>query len=195
MNPLKGAAWILGAALTVGLLIWGYITYQSAQDAKVAAWKLKAEAAQLAADSARAMAARTDTLYRQGETVYVRGRDVLLNPGPGKPPATPEVKACFALSDQLQSLCAKRHDADTAALHATERELKVWQDKPSGIPRFQMYGEAMYDVAHQVPVIRAGGTAKVFGPIHLSVAGEYAAPQAGKSDPAFRALAGVRVNF
>lgn len=195
MNPLKGVAWVLGAAVTVFLLFWGYRTYQSAQDAKLAAWKAKAEAAQVAADSARAQAARTDTLYRQGETVYVRGRDVLLNPGAGKPPATPEVKACFALSDQLQSLCAKRHDADTAALHATERELNVWQNKPSGIRRFQMYGEAMYDFAHQVPVIRAGATAKVFGPIHLSAAGEYAAPQAGKSDPAFRALAGVRVNF
>ena len=101
MNPLKGALWVLGAVVAGFLLLFGYRAYASAQDAKVAAWKLKAETAQLAADSARAMAARTDTLYRQGETVYVRGRDVLLNPGPGKPPATPEVKACFALADQL----------------------------------------------------------------------------------------------
>lgn len=192
MNPLKGAMWVIGAAVAIFLLLWGYKTYASAQDAKVAAWKAKAESAQLAADSARELAARTDTLYRQGETVYLRGRDrILTSPGGN----TPEVKACFALADSSRSLCAKRHDADTAALHATERELAIWQAKPSGIKRVQMYGEAMYDLAQQVPVIRAGATAKVFGPVHLSVAGEYSAPQAGKSDPAFRALAGIRVNF
>lgn len=195
MIPLRGALWTVGAIAALALLWWGYTAYGDAQDAKLAVWKAKAEAAQLAADSARAVAARTDTLYRQGETVYIRGRDVLLNPGPGKPPATPEVKACFALSDTLAALCQRRHDADTAALHATERELNLWKNKPSGVRRVQAYGEAMYDFANTVPVIRAGATAKLFGPINLSVAGEYAAPRAGSSDPAFRALAGVRVNF
>lgn len=196
MNPLKGAMWLLGAVVAAFLLLWGYRTYQSAQDAKVAAWKAKAETAQLAADTARAQAARTDTLYRQGETVYVRGREILLNPGPGKPPATAEVKACFVLSDTLQALCNRRHQADTAALHATERELAVWKNKPSDVRRFQMYGEALYDFANTVPVIRAGATAKIpWVPIQLSIAGEYAAPPAGESKPAFRALAGVRVTF
>lgn len=192
MNPLKGAMWVLGAVVAGFLLLWGYKAYGSAQDAKQRAWELKVHAAEVARDSALVAAARTDTLYRQGETVYLRGRDrILTSPGGN----TPEVRACFALADSSRSLCAKRHDADTAALHATERELNLWKNKPSGVQRIQAYGEAMYDVAHQVPVIRAGATAKVFGPIDLSIAGEYAAPQAGRSDPAFRALAGIRVRF
>lgn len=195
MNPLKGALWTISAVVTGLLLLWGYRAYASAQDVKLAYWKESAKIAEAKADSAAARAAHQDTVFREGEKVYIRGRDILLNPGPGKPPATPEVKACFALSDSLLSLCAKRHEADTAALHATERELKVWQNKPGGIPRIQAYGEGLYDFAHMVPVIRAGATAKILGPVHLSIAGEYAAPQAGKSNPAFRALAGVRVNF
>lgn len=192
ITPFKGAMWTLGAVVTAFLLVWGYIAYGQAQDAKAREWQAKVHAAEVARDSALVAAARTDTLYRQGETVYLRGRDrILTSPGGN----TPEVRACFALADSSRSLCAKRHDADTAALHATERELSVWKAKPSGNQRIQAYGEAMYDVAHQVPVIRAGATAKVFGPIDLSVAGEYAAPQAGRSDPAFRALAGIRVRW
>lgn len=195
MIPLRGALWVLGAAIA-GMLLWvGYTAYSDAQDAKLAVWKAKAEAAELAADSARELAASADTVYKQGETVYLRGREILLNPGPGKAPATAEVRACFALADSSRTLCQRRHDADTAALHATERELNLWKNKPSGVRRVQAYGEALFDVAHSVPVIRAGATAKLFGPINLSVAGEYAAPKAGSSDPAFRALAGVRVNF
>lgn len=195
MIPLRGALWTMGAAVAAFLLWWGYGKYQRYEDGKVAAWKASVKTAEAERDSALAQAAKTDTLYQKGETVYLRGRDILLNPGPGKPPATPEVKACFALSDSLAALCARRHDADTAALHATERELAIWQAKPSGVPRVQAYGEALFDVAHQVPVLRAGATAKVFGPVNLSVAGEYAAPRAGNSDPAFRALAGLRINF
>jgi hypothetical protein len=193
--PLRGALWLLGAAVAAFLLWWGYGVYSSAQDAKLAQWKAKAEAAELEADSMKTLSARADTIYRQGETIYLRGRDVLLNPGPGRPPATAEVRACFALADSSRTLCQRRHDADTAALHATERELNLWKNKPSGVRRVQAYGEAMYDMAHQVPLIRVGATAKVFGPVHLSVAGEYAAPKAGSSDPAFRALAGLRINF
>lgn len=195
MIPLRGALWTVGAVIGLALLWWGYTAYNDAQDAKLAVWKAKAEAAELAADSARELAARTDTLYRQGETVYLRGREILLNPGPGKAPATAEVRACFALADSSRTLCQRRHDADTAALHATERELSLWKNKPSGVRRVQAYGEAMYDVANAVPVIRAGATAKLFGPVNLSVAGEYAAPRAGSADPSFRALAGVRINF
>lgn len=194
MIPLR-ALWTLGAVLTAFLLWWAYGKYNSYEDAKVAAWQAKVKVAEASRDSALANAAREDTIYKAGETVYIKGRDILLHPGPGKPPATPEVKACFALSDSLAVLCAKRHDADTAALHATERELKLYQDKPSGIKRVQAYGEAMYDLAHQVPVIRAGATMGLFGPISLSVAGEYAAPPIHTSTPAFRALAGVRVAF
>lgn len=192
MIPIRGALWTLGAVVAAFLLLWGYRAYASAQDAKYKAWKVEAEVAKQIADSLRGVAAQRDTQYVRGETIYLRGRDrILTSPGGN----TPEVRACFALADSSRSLCAKRHDADTAALHAVERELSVWKSKPSGIQRIQAYGEAMYDVAHQVPVIRAGATAKVFGPIDLSIAGEYAAPQAGKSDPAFRALAGIRVRF
>jgi hypothetical protein len=195
MIPVRGALWTLGAVVAAFLLWWAYGKYGEYEDAKVAAWQGKVKTAEASRDSALASSARTDTLYKQGETVYIKGRDILLHPGPGKPPATPEVKACFALSDSLAVLCAKRHDADTAALHATERELKLYQERPSGVQRVQSYGEALYDFSQRVPVIRAGATAKLLGPVLLSGAVEYSAPQAGKSNPGFRALVGARINF
>lgn len=193
ITPFRGAMWTLGAVVAAFLLVWGYIAYGQVQDAKAREWQAKVHAAEVARDSALVAAARTDTLYRQGETVYLRGRDrILTSPGGN----TPEVRACFALSDTLNTLCTRRHVADTAALHATERELSLWKNKPSEVKRVQMFGEALYDISHSVPVIRAGATAKIpWVPIHLSVAGEYAAPPAGESKPVFRALAGLRVNF
>lgn len=195
MIPLKGALWLLGAVLAAFLLWWGYGIYQQSKSNERKAWEHSVDSAATVKAAKIGLAAVADTVYKQGETVYIRGRDVLLNPGPGKPPASAEVKACFALADDLKSKCDLRHDADTAALHATEHELSLWKNKPSGVRRVQAYGEAMYDFANTVPVVRAGATAKLFGPINLSVAGEYAAPKAGSSDPRFRALAGVRVNF
>lgn len=195
MIPLRGALWTLGAAVAVFLLGWGVLAYGRHESAKEAQWKGQLEAAHADTKAAQALALRADTVYRQGETVYLRGRDALLNPPKGSPPASIEVKACFALSDDLKSKCDARHDADTAATHKVERELAVQKEKPSGVPRVQAFGEAMYDVAHAVPVIRAGATARVIGPISLSVAGEFAAPRVGESKPAFRALVGARVNF
>ena len=195
MNPVKGALWTIGAAVAAFLLWKGYGIYERSKSNEVIAWEHSVDSAATVKAQKLQAALVADTVYKAGEAVYLRGRDVLLNPGPGKPPATPEVRACFALADSSRSLCAARHDADTAALHATERELNLWQNKPSGIQRIQAYGEGLYDVIHRVPVIRAGATAKILGPVSLSVAGEYAAPPVGESKPAFRALAGVRVSF
>lgn len=194
-TPLKIALGIIAAVVLGFLVIKGYGMYEASKSNQQKTWERSVDSAATVRAEKLKAAAVADTVYQQGETVYVRGRDVLLNPGPGKPPATPEVRACFVLANSSRALCQRRHEADTAALHATERELELWKAKPSGIQRVQAYGEGMYDVAHQVPVIRAGATARLFGPLSLSVAGEYAAPPAGKSSPAFRALAGVRVNF
>jgi hypothetical protein len=75
-----------------------------------------------------------------------------------------------------------------------KRELDVWQNKP-GPARIQAFAEGLYDLAHSVPVARLGVTARLVGPISVSAAGEYAAPRAGQSNPAFRANVGVRYNF
>lgn len=194
MIPFKGALWTLGAAVTALLLWWGYGKYNSWQDGRLQAWQHSVDSAAVDKAAKLEASARADTIYQAGETVFIRGRDrILTSPGGN----TPEVRACFALADSSRTLCARRHDADTAVLHATERELELWKNKPPppAARRIQAFGEALYDVSHSVPVIRAGATARVFGPIALSVAGEYAAPPAGQSTPAFRALAGLRVNF
>lgn len=194
MIPLRGALWVIGAAVAAFLLWWGYGVYERSKTNELKAWEHSVDsAANIRAQKAQE-ALIADTIYRAGETVYIRGRDrILTSPGGD----TPEVKACFALADSSRTLCARRHDADTAALHATERELVLWKNKPDppAARRIQAYGEAMYNLAHTVPVVRLGATARVLGPVSLSIAGEYAAPQAGKSDPTFRALAGLRINF
>lgn len=194
MNPLRGVFWTLGAVVTAFLLWWGYGAYGRYQDARLRDWKHSVDSAATVRAAALVEAARTDTLYQQGETIYIKGRDRILTSPAGN---IPEVRACFALADSSRSLCAKRHDADTAALHATERELELWKNKPppAAAQRIQMYGEAMYDLAHQVPVVRLGATARLLGPISLSAAGEYAAPPAGNSTPVFRALVGARITF
>ena len=162
------------------------------------AFQKDAKTAATGTAAATGVAAKADTVYLQGETVYIRTRDALLNPGAGKPPATPEVKACFAAAEDLRTKCDVRHSADVALSDSLRKELKVWQDRPvPKTPRAQLFGEALYDVTRSVPVMRVGATARIpfISAVSLSVAGEYAAPPAGKSDPAFRALAGVRINF
>lgn len=195
MIPVKGALYLLGAVVAGFLLWWGYGIYRQSKSNELKAWEYSVDSAAVVKAEALKASAVADTVYKQGETVYLRGREILLNPGPGRAPATAEVRACFALADSSRTLCQRRHEADTAALHATERELNLWKNKPSGVRRVQAYGEVLYDFANAVPVVRAGATAKLFGPVNLSVAGEYAAPKAGNSDPAFRALAGLRINF
>jgi hypothetical protein len=162
------------------------------------AFRKDADTAATGTAAATGIAAKADTVYLQGETVYIRTRDALLNPGAGKPPASPEVKACFAAAEDLRSKCEVRHTADLALSDSLRKELKVWQNRPiPGVPRVHAFGEALYDFAHTVPVIRAGATARIpfISALSLSVAGEYAAPPANESKPTFRALAGVRVTF
>lgn len=194
MITLKAALGTIGVAFTLLLLWWGYGKYNSWQDGQRQAWQHSVDSAAIDKAAKLSAALTADTIYRAGETVYIRGRDrILTSPGGN----TPEVRACFALADSSRTLCARRHDADTAALHATERELELWKKKPDppAARRIQTYGEAMFDVSHAVPVIRAGATARLLGPVSLSVAGEYAAPPAGQATPAFRALAGIRITF
>lgn len=194
MNPMRGALWIIGAAVAAFLLWWGYGVYERSKTNELKAWEHSVDSASTVRVQKAREALIADTIYRAGETVYIRGRDrIRTSPGGN----TPEVRACFALADSSRTLCARRHDADTAALHATERELALWKKKPDPptAQRIQAYGEALYDISHTVPVIRLGATARLLGPLSLSVAGEYAAPPAGRSDPAFRALAGLRINF
>lgn len=194
MNPIKGALWVIGAALAAFGLWWGYGRYERWQDHRRSAWQYSVDSAATDKVSKLKAAARADTIYKQGETVYIRGRDrILTSPGGN----TPEVRACFALADTLKSQCDRRHEADTAALHSTERELELWKSKPPppSARRLQAYGEGLYDVLHQAPVIRAGATFRLFGPVSLSAAGDLAIPPAGESRITTRALLGARINF
>lgn len=185
--------WTLGAALTAFLLWAGYAWYERRKDAELTQWQQKVKILDDSLLTARATAARADTLYMAGKTVYLAGRDRILHDT--LHPPSPEVKACYDSADKLISACEIRHRADSLVIAQQGSKITLLENKPSGVQRVQAFGEAMYDVAHQVPVIRAGATAKVFGPVSLSVAGEYAAPTAGLSSPAFRALAGVRITF
>lgn len=177
MIPLRGALWTLGAAVAALLLWYGYGKYGSYQDAKERAWQVKV-------DSLSVLKAHADTVYDTARVGYITYRDRILRSGT----ATPRDSVTFKKADAVVFSC------DTLKIRGNQL-VSVMQDKPSGVRRVQAYGEALYDVAHSVPVLRAGATAKVFGPVSLSVAGEYAAPRAGNSDPAFRALTGLRINF
>lgn len=177
MNPLKAAFSTLGVVVAVFLLWKSYSSYTEYAALKDAAQKQKIA---VATD----VVAHADTVYDTARVGYIEYRDRILRSGT----ATPRDSATFKKANAVVVACD--------SLKSSSRALEtVLRDPPTGVRRVQAFGEAMYDVAHQVPVIRAGATAKVIGPISLSVAGEYAAPPAGQSNPAFRALAGVRINF
>lgn len=129
--------------------------------------------------------------------VYIAGKDRIIRVAAGTPAAEP-VRACFELADKRISACEAARVAADSTISALRRDLKTTEAKPvAKEKRFLPFGEALYDFANTVPVIRAGATARIpfISAISLSVAGEYSAPPAGESKPAFRALAGVRVNF
>lgn len=194
MIPFRGALWVIGAAVAAFLLWWGYGKYGSWQDSRQKAWQHSVDSAAVDKASKLEAAARADTIYKEGETVYIRGRDrILTSPGGN----TPQVKACFALADSSRTLCARRHEADTAALHATERELVLWKNKPppAAARRLQAYGEGLYDFANMAPVIRAGATLRLVGPVSLSGAADLSIPPAGQSKVTTRLLFGARINF
>lgn len=192
----RAAVLAIGGAAAVAILLASLKACDAHDAGKQAEWRadaLKAANARVAAlrraDSANAQYARVDTSY-------VRARNTLLNPAPGRPPATPEVRACFAAADDLRSKCELRHAADTAALHATERELQVWKDKPDPPnPRLTLYGEGLYDLIGGAPVFRAGAQFRIAGGISLAATADLAIPPAGNSHVTTRGLVGIRYNF
>lgn len=184
MISLSGFLKVIGLALAIGLGIWGYSWIRHRGDKTP--FEQKADAAHEVTDSAQALVARVDTLWLPAQTKYLTIRERTK----GNPVAHEVAVACdSALAAQDRRIAAR--DTLTGAL---KRELDVWQNKP-GPPRLQAYAEGLYDLAHSVPVARLGATLRVAGPISVSAAGEYAAPQAGQSTPAFRANVGLRYNF
>lgn len=178
---MKYAATLIGGFLVGCLALWAY----KRNDGKPAG----ADKAAAGTAAAVVVAARADTVYDTTRIGYTVWRDRVLKSGT----ATPNEKVTFGKCDAVVLTCEARHVADQAVGDSLRKELGVWKDYRG--PRVQGFGEGMYDLAHQVPVLRVGATARLLGPVHLSVAGEYAAPPAGESRPAFRALAGLRVNF
>lgn len=196
MNPWK----LIGYALLGLLAIGGVFAWNRHTDSQLAAetakWQAKTtldkQNAQVAVDSAY----QAGLANAQSVPVYLAGKDRIIHDAAGNPQAAAAVKACFAAADTRISACEKARQADSVVIAKKDSVIKDLENKPEPqIPRFQPFGEALYDVAHRVPVIRAGATARIIGPVSLSVAGEYAAPPAGQSSPAFRAVAGLRVAF
>jgi hypothetical protein len=182
--PLRGFLYTIGVAAAAALLIWGYSAYRNHGDKTP--FQQKAEAAHDTTTRAEALVARTDTLWLPARDSYLTAK----KKNADVPAAREVAVACdSALAAQDRRIAAR--DTLVGALH---RELNVWQNKP-GPPRVQAYAEGLYDLAQMVPVARVGVTARLVGPISLSAAGEYAAPRAGQSNPAFRANVGVRYNF
>lgn len=181
---LHPVALFFGVAITAMLAVWGFSSWEHRGDKTP--FQQQADSAHTAVVHDSILVYQTDTAYLKGQTKYVTIRDRNANV-----PAAHEVGvACdSALAAQDRRVAAR----DTL-VSSLRREVNVWQNKP-GPPRLQAYAEGLYDLAQSVPVIRAGATFKVVGPISLSAAGEYSAPRVGKSDPGFRAVAGVRYSF
>lgn len=168
----------------VMLALWGLQWYRNHGDKTP--FQQKADAAHNETAQATTLVAKTDTLWLPAQTKYITVRD-----RNASIPAAHEVAvACdSALAAQDRRIAAR--DTLTGALR---RELNVWQNKP-GPPRLSAFAEGLYDVVHAVPVVRAGATFRIIGPISASAAGQYAAPQIGKANPDFRATVGLRYDF
>jgi hypothetical protein len=184
MIPLRGFLYTIGAALAVALTFWGYEAIHHRGDKTP--FQQAAEAAHDTTTHAEALVAHTDTLWLPAQTKYLTIRDR----NAGVPAAHEVGVAC----DSALAAEDRRVAARDTLVGALKRELDVWQNKP-GPPRLQAFAEGAYDLAHSVPVARLGATLRVAGPVSLSAAGEYAAPRAGESNPAFRANVGIRYDF
>lgn len=195
MNPWKLAGWaFLGLLIIGGIFAWDR-GKDSAFAVEIAKWKVQKQRDDSVLKVVVQQRDEATLENTRSKPIYLEGKTRIIRDASGTPAAS-QVQACFDLADARISACEKSRRADSAVIVAQDAKIKTLEAKPERqLPRYQPYAEAMYDVAHQVPVVRAGATAKVFGPIDLSVAGEYAAPQAGDSKPAFRALAGIRVRF
>lgn len=196
INPWRLAGYaFLGLLVIGGILAWD--RHKDSQlEAATAVWKVEK------ARDDSVVKIRLDSSYQAGLAnaqsipVYLAGRTRIIHDAAGTS-GEEAVKACFALADVRISKCEASRKADSATIVALRKDLATAEAKPEKrAPRYQPFAEALYDFANAVPVIRAGATAKVpWVPVHLSIAGEYSAPPAGESKPAFRALAGLRVNF
>lgn len=195
MIPFKGALYGLGLILSGLLAWWGYGVYQSAQDAKRIKWENTVKAKDDSLKVARTERAQADSVLANRLPIYIAGRDRILR-DPAKP-ASLEVRACYEEADKVISACQASRAADSVVIAQQASLITILRNPPppKAARRVQAYGEGMYDLAHSVPVVRLGATARLLGPINLSVAGEYSAPPAGQNSPTFRALAGARINF
>lgn len=195
MIPFKGALWTLGAAFGVFLAWKAYTWNEGRLDAERIAFQQTVRAKDDSLAVSRREKASADSALANQIPVYIAARNnALTNPAR---PATPEVRACYESADKVISACQKAHAADSVVIAQQASLITTLRNPPApkAAARIQAYGEAMYDVAHTIPVVRLGATTRLLGPVSLSVAGEYAAPPAGQATPAFRALAGVRVTF
>lgn len=192
--PLRGALWTLGAIVGLFLAWSAYGWHGRNEAAKEVAWKIAMKAKDDSLLSARTEAARTDTLYRQGRTVYLQGRERILHDTLHPPSA--EVRACYESADKLISACEIRHRADSLVIAQLGGKVALLENKPNpSARRIQVFGEAQYDVIHMAPVARIGATARLLGPVSLSVAGDLSMPPAGQSRVTARGLVGLRVQF
>lgn len=195
MNPIKGTMWILGAAVGAFLLWRGYIWNESRLDAQRLEFQRTVKAKDDSLAVSRREKASADSALANQIPIYVAGRDRILH-DPAKP-ASPEVKACYQAADLVISACQKARAADSVVIAQQASLITTLRNPPppKAARRIQAYGEALYDFAHMAPVIRAGATARLLGPISLSGAADLSIPPAGQSKVTVRALAGVRVNF
>jgi hypothetical protein len=184
MIPLRGFLYTIGAATAVALTFWGYEAIHHRGDKTP--FQQKAEAAHDTTTHAEALVAHTDTLWLPAKNNYLGIRD--RNAG------VPAAHAVGVACDSALAAEDRRVAARDTLVGALKRELDVWQNKP-GPPRLQAFAEGLYDVIHSTPVARIGATARVAGPIDLSIGGDYSAPPSGQSTPVFRATVGVRFRF
>lgn len=195
MIPLKGALYTIGAALAAFLLWWGYGWNERRLDAERAEFKRTVRAKDDSLVIARQEKATADSALANQIPIYIAGRNTaLLNPAK---PATAEVRACYESADRVISACQKARAADSVVIARQQSLITTLRNPPppKAAARIQAYGEGLYDFAHMAPVIRAGATARLFGPVSLSAAADLSVPPAGESRVTIRALAGVRVTF
>lgn len=175
-----------GGMLAFMLAMWGYDAYKHRGEKSTI--EQKAAEQHAATDSALAQIARVDTVRLPALVDYSIVRSRTRN-------ANPQAEEVGKAADKVIALDSAAIQARDTAFARQGRELETWKAGCCKPPRLQAYAEGLYDVAHAVPVARLGATFKVMGPISLSAAGQYAAPPAGSSDPAFRATVGLRYDF
>lgn len=183
---IKTVRFFFGGVLAFMLTMWGYDAYKHRGDKTPT--EEKAAEQRAATDSALAQIARVDTVRLPALVDYGIVRSRTRN-------ANPQAEEVGKAADKVIALDSAAIVARDTAFARQGRELETWKAGCCKAPRLQAYGEALYDVAHAVPVGRIGATFRVMGPISVSAASEYSAPQAGSSDPAFRATVGLRYDF